>query len=214
MAEVQAQPAEHRVRPASAAPNWKNSVVAGRWRRRAALIAARASGVMFLASGDCVHSPPSCDLARARPRAPKPLTNSSSLSASVRDSAPAFCGRHAQRLDDAALRSSALFEQRHAAAVVRPQDLGHVGAAAGRSAGRACRRRTCPSPRRSCMRAKRRRDARRRAHPSRCVAIRPSIDRCRRLSSSTNDISTSICVNSGWRSRRRSSSRKQRTIWK
>ena len=30
----------------------------------------------------------------------------------------------------------------------------------------------------------------------------------------TKDISTSIWVNSGWRSRRRSSSRKQRTIWK
>ena len=29
-----------------------------------------------------------------------------------------------------------------------------------------------------------------------------------------NDISRSICVNSGWRSARRSSSRKQRTIWK
>ena len=29
-----------------------------------------------------------------------------------------------------------------------------------------------------------------------------------------NDISTSTCVNSGWRSARRSSSRKQRTIWK
>ena len=33
-------------------------------------------------------------------------------------------------------------------------------------------------------------------------------------SCSTNDISQSICVNSGWRSARRSSSRKQRTIWK
>ena len=29
-----------------------------------------------------------------------------------------------------------------------------------------------------------------------------------------NDISTSTWVNSGWRSARRSSSRKQRTIWK
>ena len=29
-----------------------------------------------------------------------------------------------------------------------------------------------------------------------------------------NDISTSICVNSGWRSARRSSSRKHFTIWK
>ncbi len=41
---------------------------------------------MVLARGDWVHSPPSPTLARARPRAPLPLANSSSLSASARES--------------------------------------------------------------------------------------------------------------------------------
>ena len=45
------------------------------------------------------------------------------------------------------------------------------------------------------------------------VAMSPSI-MFWRICSLTNDISMSICVNSGWRSLRRSSSRKQRTIWK
>ena len=34
------------------------------------------------------------------------------------------------------------------------------------------------------------------------------------VSTRGNDISMSTCVNSGWRSARRSSSRKQRAIWK
>ena len=45
-----------------------------------------------------------------------------------------------------------------------------------------------------------------------CLAQRSKISST--SSCSTNDISQSICVNSGWRSARRSSSRKQRTIWK
>jgi hypothetical protein len=45
------------------------------------------------------------------------------------------------------------------------------------------------------------------------AAIIPSITSCRTCSL-MNDISMSIWVNSGWRSSRRSSSRKQRAIWK
>jgi hypothetical protein len=44
-------------------------------------------------------------------------------------------------------------------------------------------------------------------------ASKPSVNE-KMSSSLMNDASTSICVNSGWRSRRRSSSRKQRAIWK
>ena len=58
---------------------------------QAALIAARASGVIDLAIGLCVHSPFSPIFARARPLAPMPLAISSSLSVSVRDS-PALAG--------------------------------------------------------------------------------------------------------------------------
>ena len=47
-------------------------------------MASRASRVIDLESGVCVQSPPSPTLQRARPRAPNPFTNSSSLSASVR----------------------------------------------------------------------------------------------------------------------------------
>ena len=43
--------------------------------------------------------------------------------------------------------------------------------------------------------------------------ISPSIQK-KISSGSMNEASTSICVNSGWRSERRSSSRKQRAIWK
>ena len=57
----------------------------------AALIAARASGVIDFASGLCVQLPCSSTLARARPLAPMPLAISSSLSVSVRDS-PALTG--------------------------------------------------------------------------------------------------------------------------
>ena len=58
------------------------------------------------------------DFARARPRAPKPLTNSSSLSGSVRDSVLGLGGRQAQRLDDAARLLERRLQERHAAALV------------------------------------------------------------------------------------------------
>ena len=48
-------------------------------------MARRSSGVMVLAKGDWVHSPPSPILARASPLEPIPLTYSSSLSISVRE---------------------------------------------------------------------------------------------------------------------------------
>ena len=44
------------------------------------------------------------------------------------------------------------------------------------------------------------------------AAMSPSTS-SRISAASMNDISTSICVCSGWRSARRSSSRKQRAIW-
>ena len=64
------------------------------------------------------------------------------------------------------------------------------------------------------------RDPPERAGRARCPCARRKISATspstigRKSSRSTNDISMSICVNSGWRSARRSSSRKQRTIWK
>ena len=65
-------------------PNWK-STRSPAFAPTAVLIAARASGVIVLASGLCVQLPASSTLARARPLLPMPLTNSSSLSASVRE---------------------------------------------------------------------------------------------------------------------------------
>ncbi len=67
-------------------PNWKRRRSPG-LAPQAWLMASRNSGEMVFDKGDCVHSPDSPTLARARPRAPLPLANSSSLSDSARDRA-------------------------------------------------------------------------------------------------------------------------------
>ncbi len=59
-----------------------------------------------------------------------------------------------------------------------------------------------------------RRSASRSGRTVRAIATYSSSISCRMSSCSTKLISRSSCVNSGWRSARRSSSRKQRAIWK
>ena len=66
-------------------PNWKSSRSPA-LAPVAAFTAARNSGVAAFARGDCVHVPSSARRARARPLAPMPLQNSSSLSTSARES--------------------------------------------------------------------------------------------------------------------------------
>ena len=152
--------------------------------------------------------PPSAPMrARARPRAPKPLANSSSLSRSARDSVLACAAGRRQPLTMPPGGSTADCSRPTPPPSCASPPRSDRRAAA-RSAGRACRSRTCPWPRRRC----RRWNGRGISTPSTSFqrsTISPSTTFCT-SSSATKLISRSIWVNSGWRSRRRSSSRKQR----
>src|SRR5262249_22365069 len=83
------------------------------WKRRRtgssppppALIATAGSRGGVLASGDCAQLPLSPMRARARPFAPIPFTNSSSLSVSARDSLPASSASRRRTLTISAGRS-------------------------------------------------------------------------------------------------------------
>ena len=158
------------------------------------------------------HAPPSPMRARARPRAPKPLANSSSLSRSARDSALACAAGSRQPLTMPPGVLTARLQQADAAAVVPRDDLGQVDerqleAQVGLVRAVLVHRLGVAE----AQERARELDAEhvlpeRRHQASRSMPCTSS--------STTKHISRSICVNSGWRSRRRSSSRKQRTIWK
>ena len=190
-------------------PNWKRITSPG-FAPTAALIASRASFAIDLASGLCVQFPCSSTLARASPFAPIPLAISSSLSVSVRDS-PALAGTTtALTIWPAAGRAK----------------LDHMGMPAPPCSATMRVKSTCFMPKRrsglsfpysriDCSYGMRKNGFLiSTPSASRHSAVTSSSTTVNTSSCDTNDISRSICVNSGCRSRRRSSSRKHFTIWK
>ena len=164
---------------------------------------------MVLASGDWVHSPVSPTLARASPRAPLPLANSSSLSASARDRGCAAGMTIALTMPPCWTASRSIGTP--------PSPPWAVTMSV---------RTTCSSPKRrsglslpyfaiDSSNGIRRKgvgtSTPRTSFHSRTMSFSTTAKTSSWL---TKLISRSIWVNSGWRSRRRSSSRKHLTIWK
>ena len=157
-------------------------------------------------SPPCPSSPSAVRLSTSRPLAPAPFASASSSSICLRDSAAPPGTRMPRTRSPRAMAACTNGE------LARAEHRCHVAQSRVRSAGRAGRSRSAPSRRRtSCAGT-----ATRPRTPAACQSVgdQPLGHATGCPPAPTNDASMSICVNSGWRSARRSSSRKQRAIWK
>ena len=147
----------------------------------------------------------------ARPRA-APARRPAWRARSARRSAArvAAAARHADALD---LRRRSRARRGTPRTRLSATHRRHVDAAPARSAGRACRSRSAPSPRRRSG-AGTARSARLSRHDLADELDEQPLDQLQHVLLVDEVISMSSWVNSGWRSARRSSSRKQRAIWK